>query len=124
MVAAAFKGVQLKANSAQEAIDKREKLERELKTKNLELADMIRERDRALHEKDRTTGGHKDEMEKHAGSFDFILDTVAAQHPVADYVNLLKLDGTLVLVGAPPDSFELDAFTTGSPETCPRGGAS
>ncbi|KAK5164401.1 sla2 Src-like adaptor 2 [Saxophila tyrrhenica] len=59
-----FKNVQLKANSAQEAIDKREKLERELKTKNLELADMIRERDRALHDKDRTTGGHKDEVEK------------------------------------------------------------
>lgn len=59
-----FKGVQLKAASAQEAIDKREKLERELKTKNLELADMIRERDRALHDKDRTSGGHKDEVEK------------------------------------------------------------
>ena len=51
-----FKQVQLKAASAQEAIDKREKLEREIKTKNLELADMIRERDRALHDKDRTTG--------------------------------------------------------------------
>merc|ERR1711939_672046 len=59
-----FKGVQLKAASAQEAIDRREKLERELKTKNLELADMIRERDRAMHEKDRSTGGHKDEVEK------------------------------------------------------------
>lgn len=59
-----FKGVQLKAASAQEAIDKREKLERELKTKNLELADMIRERDRALHDKDRSSGGHKDELEK------------------------------------------------------------
>lgn len=59
-----FKGVQLKAASAQEAIDKREKLERELKTKNLELADMIRERDRALHDKDRSTGGHRDELEK------------------------------------------------------------
>ncbi|KAF2089996.1 ANTH domain-containing protein [Saccharata proteae CBS 121410] len=59
-----FKSVQLKAASAQEAIDQREKLQRELKTKNLELADMIRERDRALHEKDRTTGGHKDELDK------------------------------------------------------------
>nr|POF05454.1 endocytosis protein end4 [Quercus suber] len=59
-----FKGVQLKAASAQEAVDRREKLERELKTKNLELADMIRERDRALHDKDRSTGGHKDELEK------------------------------------------------------------
>merc|ERR1711939_840629 len=59
-----FKGVQLKAASAQEAIDKREKLEREIKTKNLELADMIRERDRALHDKDRLTGGNREELEK------------------------------------------------------------
>ncbi|KAI9050455.1 hypothetical protein LZ554_005618 [Drepanopeziza brunnea f. sp. 'monogermtubi'] len=59
-----FKGVQLKAASAQEAIDKREKLEREIKTKNLELADMIRERDRAMHEKDRLTGGNREELEK------------------------------------------------------------
>jgi huntingtin-interacting protein 1-related protein len=48
-----FKNVQLKASSAQEAIDKKEKLEREVKTKNLELADMIRERDRALNERNR-----------------------------------------------------------------------
>lgn len=59
-----FKNVQLKAASAQEAIDRREKLEREIKTKNLELADMIRERDRALHDKDRLTGSNKDEVEK------------------------------------------------------------
>ena len=59
-----FKSVQLKAASAQEAIDRREKLEREIKTKNLELADMIRERDRALHEKDRVTGSNRDEVEK------------------------------------------------------------
>lgn len=59
-----FKSVQLKAASAQEAIDRREKLEREIKTKNLELADMIRERDRALHDRDRLTGSNKDELEK------------------------------------------------------------
>ncbi|KAI0971960.1 ANTH domain-containing protein [Xylaria arbuscula] len=59
-----FKSVQLKAASAQEAIEKREKLEREIKTKNLELADMIRERDRALHDRDRLTGSNKDEVEK------------------------------------------------------------
>ncbi|KAG9624820.1 SLA2 Src like adaptor 2, partial [Aureobasidium melanogenum] len=69
-----FKGVQLKAASAQEAIDRREKLERELKTKNLELADMIRERDRALHDKDRSTGGHKDELEKLKRELRFALD--------------------------------------------------
>nr|XP_036580852.1 cytoskeleton assembly control protein [Colletotrichum truncatum]KAF6788924.1 cytoskeleton assembly control protein [Colletotrichum truncatum] len=59
-----FKSVQLKAASAQEANERREKLEREIKTKNLELADMIRERDRALHDKDRLSGANKDEVEK------------------------------------------------------------
>src|SRR5262249_32831807 len=45
----------------------------------------------------------KDEaqMAAQAGSFDFILDTVAAAHELSPYVNLLKLDGDLVLVGAP-----------------------
>jgi chromosome segregation ATPase len=47
------KGFQLKANSAQEAIDKMERMERDVKTKNLELADMIRERDRARYDMDR-----------------------------------------------------------------------
>ncbi|KAF2805233.1 ANTH domain-containing protein [Mytilinidion resinicola] len=69
-----FKSVQLKANSAQEAMDAREKLARELKTKNLELADMIRERDRALLEKDRFTGGHKEELEKLKRELRFALE--------------------------------------------------
>lgn len=47
------KGFQLKANSAQEAIDKMERMERDVKTKNLELADMIRERDRSRYDLDR-----------------------------------------------------------------------
>ncbi|CAK7268212.1 sla2 Src-like adaptor 2 [Sporothrix epigloea] len=59
-----FKQVQLKAASAQEAVDRREKIERELKTKNLELADMIRERDRAFHERDRLKGASKDDVER------------------------------------------------------------
>ena len=69
-----FKSVQLKAASAQEAIDKREKLEREIKTKNLELADMIRERDRALHEKDRMSGGNREELEKLKRELRFALE--------------------------------------------------
>lgn len=59
-----FKGVQAKAASAQEAIDQREKLQRELKQKNLDLANMLRERDRAMLDKDRSFGGHKEELEK------------------------------------------------------------
>jgi uncharacterized zinc-type alcohol dehydrogenase-like protein len=42
-------------------------------------------------------------MEKHAVSFDFILDTVSAQHDLNAYLNLLKRDGTMTLVGAPPE---------------------
>lgn len=42
------------------------------------------------------------EMQKHAGSFDFILDTVSAQHDIAAYLDLVKLDGTLTMVGVPP----------------------
>jgi uncharacterized zinc-type alcohol dehydrogenase-like protein len=42
-----------------------------------------------------------DEMQKHANSFDFILDAVSAEHDINAYLNLLKLDGTLTQVGAP-----------------------
>ena len=45
----------------------------------------------------------KDEaaMKAHAGSFHFILDTVAAPHSLDAYTTLLRRDGTLCLVGAP-----------------------
>jgi uncharacterized zinc-type alcohol dehydrogenase-like protein len=42
-----------------------------------------------------------EEMEAHARSFDFILDTVAASHDLDAFTRLLKLDGTLCLVGVP-----------------------
>lgn len=58
------KSEQVKARSAQEAIDAKERLQRELKQKNLDLANMIRERDRALLDRDRTQGGFKEEIEK------------------------------------------------------------
>jgi uncharacterized zinc-type alcohol dehydrogenase-like protein len=41
-------------------------------------------------------------MKEHAGSFDMILDTVAADHDVNAYLAMLKLDGAMVMVGAPP----------------------
>ena len=42
-----------------------------------------------------------DDMAAHAGSFDFILNTVAAPHDLDAFLVLLKLDGTMTLVGAP-----------------------
>ena len=41
------------------------------------------------------------EMQKHLNSFDLILDTVAASHDLNPYINLLRRDGTMVLVGLP-----------------------
>jgi len=41
------------------------------------------------------------EMEAHVNSFDLIVNTVAAQHDLNPFINLLKRDGTLTLVGAP-----------------------
>ena len=50
------------------------------------------------------------EMEKHAGTFDFILDTVSAQHDINSYLALLARDGNLTLVGAPPQPLGVAAF--------------
>ena len=51
-----------------------------------------------------------DEMQKHAGSFDFILDGVAADHDINAYINLLGRDGNLTLVGAPEKPLAVAAF--------------
>ncbi|TFK77333.1 cytoskeleton assembly control protein [Pluteus cervinus] len=59
-----FKEMQLKATTTQEVLDKMEKMERELKTKNLELADMLRERDRSRYEVDRQKSLQKEGIER------------------------------------------------------------
>ena len=51
-----------------------------------------------------------DEMKRHAGSFDFILDAVAAEHDINAYLNLLGRDGNLTLVGAPAKPLGVSAF--------------
>ncbi|HZS37064.1 MAG TPA: zinc-binding dehydrogenase, partial [Polyangia bacterium] len=50
------------------------------------------------------------EMGRHLGSFDFILDTVSADHDVGAYLELLRRDGNLTLVGAPPKPLAVAAF--------------
>jgi uncharacterized zinc-type alcohol dehydrogenase-like protein len=50
------------------------------------------------------------EVQKHLASFDFILDTVSAQHDLNAYIDLLKLDGTLTLVGVPPNPSPVKGF--------------
>jgi alcohol dehydrogenase (NADP+) len=48
------------------------------------------------------------EMKKHLNSFNFILDTVSAQHDINAYLLLLKLDGNLTQVGVPPEPLSLN----------------
>jgi uncharacterized zinc-type alcohol dehydrogenase-like protein len=50
------------------------------------------------------------EMQKQAGSFDFILDTASGEHNLNAYLQLLKLDGTMTLVGAPEKPAPIDIF--------------
>src|SRR3974390_833124 len=51
-----------------------------------------------------------DEMRKHAGSFDFILDCVSADHDINAYIQLLRRDGNITLVGAPEKPLPVSAF--------------
>ena len=49
-------------------------------------------------------------MKKYTRSLNLILDTVSAKHNVNTYLNLLKPDGSVVLVGIPPEPLEIGAF--------------
>ena len=49
-------------------------------------------------------------MAKHAGSFDFILDAVAAQHDINAYINMLARDGNITMVGAPDKPLPVGVF--------------
>jgi uncharacterized zinc-type alcohol dehydrogenase-like protein len=51
-----------------------------------------------------------DALESLAGRFDVILDTVSANHDINGPLNCLRRDGTLIMVGASPDPFQLAAF--------------
>ena len=51
-----------------------------------------------------------DEMKKHAGSFDFILDCVAANHDINAFINLLTRDGNITMVGAPDKPLSVAVF--------------
>ena len=52
-----------------------------------------------------------DAMAKHKDSLDFVLDCVSAPHNVADYLNLLRLDGTMCLVGLPETPLTIPPFS-------------
>jgi uncharacterized zinc-type alcohol dehydrogenase-like protein len=51
-----------------------------------------------------------DEMRKHERGFDFILDAVSADHDINAYINLLRRDGNIVMVGAPEKPLAVSVF--------------
>ncbi len=51
-----------------------------------------------------------DEMIKHAGTFHFILDCIAAEHDINSYIQLLARDGNITLVGAPEKPLAVSSF--------------
>jgi uncharacterized zinc-type alcohol dehydrogenase-like protein len=53
---------------------------------------------------------HADEMQRHAGSFDFILDAVSAEHDIDSYIQLLRRDGNITMVGAPEKPLAVPVF--------------
>jgi len=52
-----------------------------------------------------------EEMQKQAGTFHFILDTIASEHDINAYINMLCLDGNITLVGAPEKPLAVNAFS-------------
>ncbi len=53
---------------------------------------------------------NEEAMKAIAGKFDFILNTVSAQNPYDAYMGLVKTNGAMVLVGAPPEPSQITGF--------------
>jgi alcohol dehydrogenase (NADP+) len=51
------------------------------------------------------------QMQPYFGKLHFVIDTISAQHDINHYINLLRVDGTLALVGAPEHPLPVAAFS-------------
>jgi len=51
-----------------------------------------------------------DQMSKHIGSFDFILDAVSAEHDINAYIQLLGRDGNITIIGSPNKPYAISAI--------------
>ena len=54
---------------------------------------------------------NEDQMQRYAGKLHFVLDAVSAQHDINAYLSLLRVDGSLALVGAPEHPLPVAAFS-------------
>jgi alcohol dehydrogenase (NADP+) len=53
----------------------------------------------------------REQMKRYAGKLHFVLDAVSAQHDINAYLRLLRVDGSLALVGAPEHPLPVAAFS-------------
>ncbi len=53
-------------------------------------------------------------MNKHIDSFDFILDTVSAEHDINAYIRLLRRDGNITIVGLPDKAYAVSPLKPSS----------
>lgn len=53
----------------------------------------------------------EEQMERYEARLHFLLDAVSAQHDINIYLDMLKVDGSLALVGAPENPLPVDAFS-------------
>jgi uncharacterized zinc-type alcohol dehydrogenase-like protein len=53
----------------------------------------------------------EEQMKKYRGKLHFVLDAVSAQHDINEYLSLLRVDGSLALVGAPEHPLPVAAFS-------------
>jgi uncharacterized zinc-type alcohol dehydrogenase-like protein len=63
-----------------------------------------------LGAKDYAVASNEGEMSRLAGSFDFLVDTVGTAHDLNACMNLLKTDGTYILVGVSPEPLSIGPF--------------
>lgn len=66
-------------------------------------SDSKRDDARALGADEVVVSKNRDEMKAHRGSFDFILNSVSARHDLDQFLNLLKRDGTMCMLGVPSE---------------------
>ena len=74
-------------------------------TSNKKIEDALR-----LGAHEVVVSSNAEEMAKHVGSFDFILDCVSAEHDLNAYLGLLAVDGNITLVGAPEKPLPVVSF--------------
>ena len=77
----------------------------------LSRSDSKREDAKRLGAHDYVATSHEGTLARLARTFDFVIDTISAPHDLNAHLDLLKTDGTYVLVGVPPESIPVNAFS-------------